>query len=102
MAKERTERAFVEELPSLLNERHLSLRGLAREAGVTDAHLSRLLRGVGYRTRPSADLAQRVAIALGLPPDYFREYREAAVIEEVKRDPQFREELYKRLKREKK
>jgi transcriptional regulator with XRE-family HTH domain len=67
--------------------------------GVTNAHLSRLLRGVGYRTRPSADLARRVAIALGLPADYFCEYREAAVIEEIKRNPQLREELYERLKR---
>ena len=61
--------------------------------------MSRLLRGVGYRTRPSADLARRIALALGLPADYFREYREAVVIEQVKRDSKLREELYERLKK---
>jgi transcriptional regulator with XRE-family HTH domain len=99
MTAERTERPFVEELPALLRERQLSLRSLARDAGVTDPHLSRLLRGVGYRTRPSADLARRIALALGLPADYFREYREAVVIEQVKRDPKLREELYDQLKK---
>jgi transcriptional regulator with XRE-family HTH domain len=97
MAAQRTERPFIQELPALLNERRLSLRALARQAGVTDAHLSRLLRGVGYRTKPSANLAHRVALALALPPDYFREYREATVIEQIKNDPQLREELYDRL-----
>jgi len=101
MAAGRTERSFIEELPALLNERRLSLRALAREVGVTDAHLSRLLRGVGYRTKPSANLAHRVALALELPPDYFREYREALVIEQVKNDPRLREELYDRLTRRK-
>ena len=98
MTPTRTERAFVEEVPDLLKERGLSLRALARMTGVTDAHLSRLLRGIGYRTRPSADLAQRVAVALDLSPDYFREYREAVVIEGIRGDPKLREELYERLK----
>src|SRR6516164_3632387 len=97
MPGERTERPFVEELPALLRERRLSIRALAREVGVTDAHLSRLLRGVGYRTRPSADLAHRVALALELPGDYFRDYREAFVIEQIKRDPELRERLYQQL-----
>jgi transcriptional regulator with XRE-family HTH domain len=101
MAAGRTERPFIEELPNLLNQRRLSLRALAREAGVTDAHLSRLLRGVGYRTKPSANLAHRVALALALPPDYFREYREALVIEQVKNGPKLREELYDRLTKRK-
>ena len=101
MAAGRTERPFIEELPNLLNQRRLSLRALAREAKVTDAHLSRLLRGIGYRTKPSANLAHRVALALALPPDYFREYREAIVIEQVKRDPRLREELYDRLTKRK-
>jgi transcriptional regulator with XRE-family HTH domain len=75
----------------------MSLRALAREVGVSDAHLSRVIRGVGYRTGPSTQLAGRVARALGLPVHYFREYREGAVIEAVKRDPRLREELFDRL-----
>jgi hypothetical protein len=39
-------------------------------------------------------------MALDLPPDYFREYREALVVEEVLRNAPLREELYGRLAHE--
>ncbi len=93
----RTQRPFAEELPGLLRERQMSIRELARRAGVGDAHLSRLLRGVGYRTKPSKVLAKRVAEALELEPDFFLEYREAVVVEAVRMRPRLREELYNRL-----
>lgn len=96
---DRTQRPFVDELPALLRERGMSLRELARQVEVTDSHLSRLLRGVGYRTRPSKELARRVAVSLGLEPDYFLEYREAVVIEAVRGNRRLREELYDRLSR---
>lgn len=76
----------------------MSIRALAREVGVTDAHLSRVLRRVSYKTA-SADLARRVAVALALPPDYFPEYREGFVIDEVKRNATVRNELYERLRK---
>jgi len=93
----RTQRPFAEALPELLREREMSIRQLARLTGVGNAHLSRLLRGVGYRTKPSKELARRVAQALDLEPDFFLEYREAVVVEAVRRQPQLREELYDRL-----
>lgn len=92
-----TEHRFVEELPRLLAQREMSLRALARQVGVTDAHLSRVLRRVGYKT-PSGELAGRVAEALGLPIDYFPEYREAFVIDQIKRDSRLRDQLYDRLR----
>ncbi len=98
MAKARTNDPFVVEVPRLLKQQHLSIRALARKAGVTDAHLSRVLRQVNYKT-PSPDLARRVAVALNLPEDYFPEFREAFVVERVKRDPRLREDLYRRLRR---
>jgi len=76
----------------------MSLRGLARKVGVTDSHLSRVLRRVRYQT-PSADLARRVAVALDLPPDYFPEYREGFVIDQVKKRPRTRDRLYEELRR---
>jgi len=97
VAPKRTQRSFVEEVPALLEARHLSLRALARQAGVTDAHLSRVLRQVNYKT-PSAELTKRVAVALELPEDYFPEYRESLVIERIRRDPHLRERLYSRLR----
>ena len=96
--KPTTDRPFVDELPRLLAEREMSLRALAREVGVTDAHLSRVLRRVEYKT-PSADLARRVAVALGLPPDYFPEFREGFVIDWIRSDRALRDELYDRLRK---
>ena len=93
----RTQRPFAQELPKLLRERQMSIRQLSRQTGVGNAHLSRLLRGVGYRTKPSKELARRVAEALELEPDYFLEYREAVVIEAVRSQPKLREELYDQL-----
>ena len=93
---QRTTRPFVVEVPRLLEQRGMSLRALARASGVTDAHLSRVLREVNYKS-PSGDLARRVAIALGLPGDYFPEFREAYVIDQIKRKPRLRDDLYRRL-----
>lgn len=90
-------RPFVEEVPRFLAERGLSLRALATAAGVDPGHLSRVLRRAAYKT-PSADLTARVAEALGLPRDYFPEFREALVIRTVQEDAELRERLYRRLR----
>lgn len=97
MPTPRTNAPFVEELPRLLEERKLTLRALARKAGVSDAHLSRVLRRKDYKT-PSADLARRVARALELPDDYFAEYREGVVIDEIKANARLRDRLYDQLR----
>lgn len=93
MASTRTNRPFPEELPRLLQERGLSLRSLGERVGVTGAHLSRVVRGVNYKS-VSGDLAGRVALALDLPRDYFPEYREGVVVERVRRDSAYRDRLY--------
>lgn len=90
-------RPLAEELPSLLAERDLSLRGLAERVGVTHSHLSRATRGANGKT-VGGDLAGRIAVALDLPADYFPEYREAAVIEHLRSDPALRDRLYRRLR----
>jgi transcriptional regulator with XRE-family HTH domain len=96
MAQRRTDKRFADEVPRLLRERGLSIRALARASGVTDAHLSRVLRGANYKSA-SPDLARRVAVALNLPKDYFPEYREGFVIDRIKRDPKLRDRLYEQL-----
>ena len=90
-----TNRPFVDELPDLLRERDLSLRALAREVRVSDAHLSRLLRGVGYRSVPSAELARRIAGALGLPSDYFKEVRQHYILDKVRADAEVCNSVYR-------
>jgi plasmid maintenance system antidote protein VapI len=91
-----TDRPFTEEVPRLLKERGMSIRTLAAMIGISDSHLSRVLRRADYKT-PSPDLTTRVAVTLGLPPDYFREFREAYVIERIKSDPKLLNRLYSRL-----
>jgi plasmid maintenance system antidote protein VapI len=93
-----TDRPFTEEVPRLLKERRMSIRALAATIGISDSHLSRVLRRADYKT-PSPDLTTRVAVALGLPVDYFREFREAFVIELIKTDPKLLNRIYSRLKR---
>ena len=94
----RTSSPLADELPRLLKDRRLTLRGLARIVGVDHGHLSRMLRHHRGQ-RPSADLAERIAEALDLPRSFFPEAREALVVEEVRRDGNLRDELYDRLTR---
>jgi transcriptional regulator with XRE-family HTH domain len=97
VARARTDRSFVQEVPRLLTERAMSVSALARETGITQSHLSRVLRQSDYKT-PSADLAVRVAKAFSLPDDYFPEAREGFVIDKVRRDPRLRDQLYDSLR----
>jgi transcriptional regulator with XRE-family HTH domain len=91
-----TDRPFNEELARLLSQRRLSQRKLAQLVDLNPAHLSRVIRGAD-RARPSVDLINRIADALGLPNDYFPEQREAAVIEMIRRDPALRDKIYRSL-----
>ena len=75
----------------------MSLRALADAVGVSNPHLSRVVRHANYK-RANPDLMKRISKALGLPPDYFSEVREAAVVQRVQSDPKLRDELYDRLK----
>jgi transcriptional regulator with XRE-family HTH domain len=92
----RTNRPFVDEVPHLLEERGWSIRRLALEAGVERAYLWKVLRRRDYKT-PSVRMAGAVAVALGLPVDYFPEYREGVVIESLKSDPRRRDAAFDSL-----
>jgi plasmid maintenance system antidote protein VapI len=86
--------AVADELRDLVAERGTSLRRLADDVGVSQAHLTRIIQ---RKKEATPDLAQRVALALDLSPDYFAEVREGAVIDAVRRDPQLRERLYRQI-----
>src|SRR4029453_16923599 len=78
MTHKRTNAAFADEVPRLLEERGWSIRRLALEAGVERGYLWKVIRRRGYKTA-SVRMAEAVALALGLPADYFPEYREGIV-----------------------
>ena len=63
-----------------------------------ETHLSRVLR-VHYKT-PSLSLVTKASEVLGLPPDYFPDVREAAVISVIKTDPDLRDRLYDRINKQ--
>ena len=86
-------------LPALLAERGLSQRALARSIGVNQSHISRVL-AENPKLPPSKQLCAQIAGALGLPTDYFVEYREAEVIEAIRRDTALRERIYRGLSRQ--
>jgi transcriptional regulator with XRE-family HTH domain len=93
----RTDVPFVKAVPEILRQRQLSRRAVARQANIDPGHFSRVLRHAAYKA-PSAALVAKVAHALDLPDDYFPEYREAAVIERIRSDSAWRDDLYDRLK----
>lgn len=74
------------------------MRGLAVRVGINQSHLSRALRGANSK-RVSGELAGQIAIALGLPRDYFPEYREAVAVEAVRGNEELRENVYRRVLR---
>lgn len=89
---------FTDELPRLLRERGMSLRALAKQIGISDSHLSRVLRRADYK-RASAELTAKVAVALQLAEDYFPEFREAFVLDRIRADPKLRNDLYAQLRK---
>lgn len=85
-------RPFAEEVVSLLSERGMSQRALARATGVNQAHLSRVLSG---RNPPSLVLIASVTEALELAPDYFIESQLATISERLAWDAPLRDRVYK-------
>jgi transcriptional regulator with XRE-family HTH domain len=96
MAAARTQMPFGEVLAELLHERGLSLRELSRRLGMDATYLSRVRRG---HKRVPVDLPRRVAVALGLPEDYFPETREALILDAIHADPELREQIYRTVSR---
>ena len=80
----------------MLSERGITVGGLARDVGVTQPHLWRVLHRQNYKTA-SADLAGKVAVALGLPRDYWPEYRSGMAIERIKADGGFRDAVFDQM-----
>jgi transcriptional regulator with XRE-family HTH domain len=87
---------FADVVIRLLQERGMSIRALAREAGVTASHLSRVLARSDYKT-PSVDLMRRVGAVLDVPPETFPEYRQGVLIQRVREDPELRDRLFQEL-----
>ncbi len=85
--------AFAVAVSALMEERGLSVRSLAKRAGVSPGHLSRVARAADGK-RPSPALVLRVSKALELRDDFFLEARRAMVHRAVDMDPEFANRVY--------
>jgi plasmid maintenance system antidote protein VapI len=88
-----TNQAFRDAVGVLMDERGWCQRDLSAAVGVDPAHISRLLKR-GSRLRATPQLMTRVARAFDVDPEFFVEYREWCVLEEVRRNPSLRERLF--------
>jgi len=85
--------AFAVAVSALMEERGLSVRSLAKRAGVSPGHLSRVARAADGK-RPSPALVLRVSKALELRDDFFLEARRATIHRVVDIDPAFANRVY--------
>jgi transcriptional regulator with XRE-family HTH domain len=96
MDARRSQVPLAEQLPGLLLERGLSTNRFAGMINVSQSHLWRVVRQADRKT-VSGDLAERIAVALGLPSDWFPEARQARVIQFVRADAALCDRLYDEL-----
>ena len=79
----------------LMNETGVTYRGLAARSSLSAGYLNHLVHG--NRPVPSNEVIERLARALGVEPEHFREYRLRVITERLERMPDMVDRLYKRL-----
>ncbi len=97
MARRRkfSEEPFGPTIERLLAETGLTYRALAAKTGLSAGYLNHLVHG--NRPVPSNDVIARLADALGVEPEHFREYRLRSITERLEEMPELVDRLYKRL-----
>ena len=86
---------FGQAIERLMNEQGVTYRGLAASSGLSAGYLNHLVHG--NRPVPSNDVVKRLADALDVRPEYFREYRLRVITERLERMPDLVDRLYRRL-----
>lgn len=82
-------------MAEVMRVREITVRQLARSAGASPSHVSRVLRGAQGK-RPSLALLERLAEALSVPPDFFMEVRRSRAFAELERDSTLVDEVLDR------
>ena len=97
MAKRRrySDDAFGPTIESLMAETGTTYRGLADKADLSAGYLNHIVHG--NRPVPSNDVIARIASALGVEPEHFREYRIRVITDKLEQMPELIDRLYKRL-----
>jgi transcriptional regulator with XRE-family HTH domain len=86
---------FGTAIERLMEETGVTYRGLAAKSGLSAGYLNHLVHG--NRPVPSNDVVTRLADALDVDAEHFREYRLRVITERLEAMPDLVERLYKRL-----
>jgi transcriptional regulator with XRE-family HTH domain len=97
MAKRRrySDEPFGATIERLMADTGTTYRGLADKADLSAGYLNHIVHG--NRPVPSNDVMARIATALGVEPEHFREYRIRVITDKLERMPELIDRLYKRL-----
>jgi transcriptional regulator with XRE-family HTH domain len=97
MAKRRrySEEQFGPTIERLMIETGTTYRGLADKADLSAGYLNHIVHG--NRPVPSNDVIARIAEALDVEAEHFREYRIRVITERLEAMPELIDRLYKRL-----
>jgi transcriptional regulator with XRE-family HTH domain len=79
----------------LMVETGTTYRGLADKADLSAGYLNHIVHG--NRPVPSNEVLARVATALEVEPEHFREYRIRVITEKLEAMPELIDRLYRRL-----
>jgi transcriptional regulator with XRE-family HTH domain len=97
MARRRrfSEDPFGPTLERLMNDTGITYRALAAKTRLSAGYLNHLVHG--NRPVPSNEIVRKLASALGVEPEHFREYRLRVITERLEEMPDLIDRLYKRL-----
>ncbi len=79
----------------LMAETGVTYRGLADKTGLSAGYLNHIVHG--NRPVPSSDVVARLAGALGVEPEHFREYRLRVIADRLEQMPDLVDRLYRKL-----
>jgi transcriptional regulator with XRE-family HTH domain len=87
---------FGPTLERLMGETGVTYRALAAQAKLSAGYLNHLVHG--NRPVPSNEIVEKLANALGVEPEHFREYRLRVITDRLEEMPDLIDRLYKRFK----
>jgi len=82
-------------IEGLMEETGTTYRGLADKADLSAGYLNHIVHG--NRPVPSNDVLERIATALDVEPEHFREYRIRVITDKLEAMPELIDRLYRRL-----
>jgi len=90
-----SEEPFGPTIERLMDEAGVTYRSLAAKKSLSAGYLNHLVHG--NRPVPSNGVIDRLADALGVEPEHFREYRIRVITDRLDSMPELVDRLYRRL-----